>query len=308
MSSVLLHIGFHKTATTYLQSDVFSNTALGFAAPWQQAGMWVRDRFILDHEEDFDPAAIRARFDADQADLDPALIRVVSDERFSGTLFGNWRMAAHVPARLKAVFPEARVMIGVREQRAMILSSYMQYLRLDGQWGIDEFIRAPDDPRRFNPIMPIDRLKYHRTIAAYQTLFGAEKVFVMPFERLRQDREGLTRDLAAFLALDGLTELPQTQRNTSIGPAGMAFLARANGFIKRAPSVLDGQAPVSWLYRQKQRAAWQIGNRVPKARQARISQGFKDHIDTCVAGYYAASNQRLQEQIGQDLGAYGYDL
>jgi hypothetical protein len=308
MSPILLHIGFHKTATTYLQTDVFTNAELGFASPWRTRGMWAREKFILDHDEDFDARALRAEFDRDQAEFEPGLTRVFSDERLSGTLFANWSVAAHIPARLKAVFPEAQVLIGVREQRSMIKSSYMQYLRLDGEWPIKEFIRHPDDPRVFTPVMPLDRLKYHRTIGRYQDLFGSQNVFVMPFERLIRDRDALIEDLGIFLGRDRLREMPRIKRNESIGPAGMALLRRANAFVKRAPTVLDRQAPRGWAYRQKERIVWQVGHRAPRAMQDKISQQMKREIAATVGDYYQQSNRMLQDLTGLDLAHYGYDV
>ena len=33
---VLIHIGFHKTASTWLQRAIFDNSEYGFAAPWSR--------------------------------------------------------------------------------------------------------------------------------------------------------------------------------------------------------------------------------------------------------------------------------
>ena len=44
---ILVHLGYHKTATTWLQSAIFSEERLGFVSPWgPQAGVAV-DEFVL---------------------------------------------------------------------------------------------------------------------------------------------------------------------------------------------------------------------------------------------------------------------
>ncbi|MGB5311120.1 MAG: hypothetical protein WBN38_03550, partial [Polyangiales bacterium] len=59
----LLHLGYHKTATTWLQNAVFSDEDLGFISPWgAQAGIAV-DEFVLANPFRFNPTQARLRFE-----------------------------------------------------------------------------------------------------------------------------------------------------------------------------------------------------------------------------------------------------
>ena len=61
MSNLLVHIGYHKTGTSWLQRRLFVNTGLGWTL--SHAKTSVVDPLILPHALDFDAAACRAAFE-----------------------------------------------------------------------------------------------------------------------------------------------------------------------------------------------------------------------------------------------------
>ena len=54
----LVHIGYHKTATSFLQSNIFSNQTY-FSQPWGKQPAKAVEWFILNHHERFSPEAPR---------------------------------------------------------------------------------------------------------------------------------------------------------------------------------------------------------------------------------------------------------
>jgi hypothetical protein len=60
------------------------------------------------------------------------LIPMVSSERLSGNPHSGGYDSAVLAERLHQVFPGARVLVMIREQRSMILSSWAQYVRVGG--------------------------------------------------------------------------------------------------------------------------------------------------------------------------------
>ena len=57
MSHVLIHIGLHKTATTWLQRHLFDRREAGFSAPWSIAD--VIDHIVRPHPLEWDEGAAR---------------------------------------------------------------------------------------------------------------------------------------------------------------------------------------------------------------------------------------------------------
>jgi hypothetical protein len=84
-------------------------------------------RLIRDRPLEFDAAAVRGEFEplleeAKAADLTP----VVSTGYLSGHTFSGGLRQQGDRERLWQVFPEARILIVIREQRSVIVSTYKQ--------------------------------------------------------------------------------------------------------------------------------------------------------------------------------------
>ena len=76
--------------------------------------------------------------------VDEGLSPVVSFERFSGNPFSGGYDSKEIADRLVQVFPDARVLVVVREQRSMIVSTYKQYVREGGALPPSKFMLPPD--------------------------------------------------------------------------------------------------------------------------------------------------------------------
>ena len=75
--------------------------------------------------------------------VDEGLSPVVSFERFSGNPFSGGYDSKEIADRLVRVFPDARVLVIVREQRSMIVSTYKKYVREGGALPPSKFMRPP---------------------------------------------------------------------------------------------------------------------------------------------------------------------
>jgi hypothetical protein len=78
----LIHIGYHKTGSTWLQRRISSDTALGFA---QVSPRTKIDRaFIILNPFTFEPADIVERFADVLSQAEHGAVPVISHERLSG--------------------------------------------------------------------------------------------------------------------------------------------------------------------------------------------------------------------------------
>ena len=82
-SPILIHVGFPKTASTWLQQTLFNNAEAGFESPLSV--LQIKEAFFMVNEYMFSPVQTRNHFaGAIKAVLDRGKVPVISDEWFSG--------------------------------------------------------------------------------------------------------------------------------------------------------------------------------------------------------------------------------
>lgn len=126
----LIHIGYPKSGSTWLQRNVFRNPKLGF---FEQSRHKVTELLIAPNTFDFEAATCRQQFLPDiQQAQERGLHSVLSQEMLTGRAHTGGYNGATNAERLAQVFPNAKILIVIREQKRMILSSYKQYVKGGG--------------------------------------------------------------------------------------------------------------------------------------------------------------------------------
>lgn len=297
---VLIHPGYHKTGTTFLQEVVFADPAR-FVQPWSRP--FISGTIITPHELDFDAGALRARYVQEAGVARPDVITVLSEEGLCGNPFNGARESGIYARKLRAIFDEAKILITVRHQQAMLRAVYIQYLKAFGRRSPKQFFAPPRFPEfsAFDPdIYCFDRLADH-----YAGLFGAENVLVLPQELLRRDRAGFLSALTRFVGARTQAPSPEGDgegRNISPPAAGTPFLRLGNHFAPSAfneHDLLTRSDMMAGLFRS-------IGY-----RKTPFFGGEAARLDRAVgqfAGRYGASNRALQSYCPVDLAALGYEM
>ena len=124
------------------------------------------------------------------------LVPVISSEIMSGQPYIGGRDGALIADRLKETFPEASVMISIREQLGLLPSLYMQYLQAGGTMPCAKFFagRTVIGNYGFDP----DFYEFDKFVGHYVRLFGQEHVMVHPMELLIRDPKAIVRGLRAL--------------------------------------------------------------------------------------------------------------
>ncbi|MBL8893463.1 MAG: sulfotransferase, partial [Rhizobiales bacterium] len=316
-SEVLVHVGLPKTGTTWLQDHVFANNALGFwgpaqheDTPKQQTKAFGRLLYLdankrLIAEDDFDSAALRDQLEGIM--VPEGLVPVVSNERLSGHPLSNAFDRATLARRIKDVFPHARIFVTIREQRSMILSSYFQYLKYGGWRSLDGFLNPPCDGRL--PALQLDVWSYGRLAQLYYTLFGRERVLILPYEMFVRDPAGYVSRICEFAGVSKAEKLPyETKSNPRRAHVASYYLrwltcinrsTSANGYFPHPFGRRIGKA----IDRSVKTA---VGAVTPASWEKKLENDFKARIERITGDRYRASNRRLVALTGLDLGSYGY--
>ncbi|WP_417807501.1 hypothetical protein [Thioclava sp.] len=303
MAQLLIHIGYHKTATSWLQNKLFlpKHGYLPLANHQQVDAEIVRPHGLV-----FDPDVMRARIAKGIAQREPDQTPLISSEILSGHPFYGGRESDDFARRLHAIAPDARILITIRDQMRILPSVYMQYLSRGGVMPPDKFFAGTQEPgySGFSP----DHFAYHRLVGLYQTLFGAQNVHVMTQESLARDRDTTLDQLATFAGNTLWQGLGATMDKGGVGisqPQGAAWLLRRINHWQA--STLNPQPPIAiattpgGLYR----VAGYLARRGPLAGSFARTKPVSDYVRATFAGQFADSNRALAAQVpGLDLSGY----
>ncbi len=301
--SVLLHIGYHKTATTWFQDTLFAQHP-GFATPLEYKQ--IARTFVWPHPLHFDAKAARKKC---LGELKKAWksdgVPVLSAERLSGNPTSGGFDSKDIADRLRATFPEARVWIQIREQAAMVGSYYKQYVQEGGTASLHRML-AGDDVLKRIPQFRMEHFDYGPLIRHYQDLFGPDRVLVTLYEEFRANPAAIIGRVCDFAgAPRPQGDLPTAKRrNVSFSDRSTRILRATNGlfahpYVDQRPAVrLPGRRVPRMLLRALDRA-WG-----KKAGGNRIQLQARQLVGT----HYAASNAALEKQLGIELEKWGYPV
>jgi sulfotransferase family protein len=309
MPAPLLHIGFQKTASTWLQDKVFESAAVGFGTFGGEAA--VKREIIAPDDLEFDAAACREAFAGElEAVQASGLVPVLSAERLSGDMLYGAYDGARLADRLVGTFPEARVLIVVREQRSMLFSTYQQYVKVGGLLELRDYLRRASKSHPW----PCDlrRYEYDRLIGRYHELFQAERVLALPYELFQSDPIGFVHRIAEFGGAapdEGAVEGLKFGKvmNRSLPASTIAAKRRLNWLVRER---MNPWAPIEGKGRAGRRLtkmARSFGRSAPDRLTARIELRMRETIAETVGDRYRASNARTSAMIGLDLAEFGYD-
>ncbi len=221
----ILHVGYQKTATTWLQKVVLKHhPQLALVLRKTKGAGWL-ENVIGDHPFAFDPDRIRTAFE-DCIQPFPGRLPFLSHEAWIGDPYSGGRNTPENARRLQAIFPEARVVIVLREPIDMIRSIYRQYVQEGGALDCESLLTARYPQRTY---FDCNFLNYDEVLDLYAGLFGRDRVCALPFESLVDSPQQFVDELLGFCGVDplNLDDIRQRRKNRGLS---MPSLAIARGF------------------------------------------------------------------------------
>ncbi|MHB1557483.1 MAG: sulfotransferase [Isosphaeraceae bacterium] len=307
---VVFHVGYPKTATTWLQQHIFRDPATGFIVPWSPEEFSGRtaSAFYTVNSYDDDPGFTRSFFEEGlRRCAGESGVPIISDEALCGDpcLRVNNYTGRYIADRIHAAFPSARILIGIREQKAIALSLYRQYLQAcDGIFSLEFFLGRGDEPLGWTPILHPDYLEYDRIVAHYQKLFGRENVHVLPMEWLQKDPTAYVQSILEFCRCPGRVESLAQARHVGQSAIALTFRRPLNRLFTANP--LSPKPSIGLRILNK---LTRIVNRLaPRSWSTPIERRWKEQVARRYTGRFAESNRRLADLTGLDLAALGYEI
>lgn len=304
----VIHIGFHKTGTSWFQSELYPLVSSHRLADRDL----VRSTFMGGDAFHFDALKARQSLEESAAGL-PLLI---CEEDLSGTLHigaASTYIAKVLAGRLHESFPDAQIVIFVRAQPDAAASWYAQYVREGGTASPRRYF-FPDEflfPGRNMPFkiarFDFSQLDFLGLIEEYDRLFGRERVHVFAYEELASDPSRVLAGLRS-IGLDFPEELPMTRVNAAYRKRLILFARATALFTGR--SVVNKRTILHLPFWFKGRL--RLLNLLDRSRLfgARIQAAdvLDEETKAWISYRFSPSNQSLQERMGIDLRPFGYPL
>ena len=299
----IVHIGYHKTATTWFQKHVWPSATSHEWVPRETS----QAAFLAPPGMHFDPSA-----SAEILGLGKRAKQIVlSEENLSGYIHNGGMhglIGPEMARRIRAVLPDARIVIFVRNQREIVRAAYAQYVSGGGTFSLKRYL---DSHRRVRgaltrpykaPAFEWEHFEFDRLIAHYDRLFGRENVHVYPYEALR-DRPTLLRRLRRDLGISIPMDMNETAKaNRSLGPGALLALRFANLFTRQ--SVVNKSWLIDLPGGQILRHAVKRALALFPARRFVLPDELRQRIDE----HYAEANRRLLALRDLPLEELGYPL
>ena len=303
--TTLIHIGYPKTGSTWLQENFFKNNQIFFNANRRDLSL----NFGHPKVFDFNIKKTKNFYKSFFYNLKKnRKIGVVSSEFLSGNLYLNGGMDSQIYAdRLKSIFPGSKVLIIIREQSSFLYSFYKHDVSYNGGfWNIDEFLNPKWHFMRRSSFHP-RYLLYSGLIEYYQKLFGKTKVLVLPFELLKLDSKIFSNHIFEFLNIKSEkiiinTDIVNESRNIST----VCLQKIINRFFtaRRENTLRINKGFEIFLNRKFFR---KFDFKIP-ILDLYLEKNLRQTIDQFSESFFKNDNKKLQSIINFDLKKFSYKI
>jgi hypothetical protein len=310
MTSPIVHIGFHKTATSWFQTAIYPQLTSHRYIDRDH----VRQLFMGGDAFHFDPVHTRLALGLDGETLPP----LISEEDLSGILhigLASSYIAKEMARRIHATMPESEILIFVRSQFSAAYSWYSQYLREGGTSSVKRYL-FPDEyiytgkstsfkTARFN----FAQIEYKGLIEEYDRLFGRERVHIFAYEDFARDRRSTLDTIKRRLAIEWASNALSAKGVNPSYRRGLLPIARVlNIFTGRA-------VPNKWALMHVPHWYVARGKILDTLNKLSLFGDRPNPVNTIdrhtlarIAEQFWESNRWLAERLNCDLGALGYPV
>lgn len=319
---IILHVGLHKTGTTFVQERVFPalpNVRFVHPLHHPQPSDGPIERFVLDlmfrNAACIDFERHRRRIDAWLAQL-PEHTVLISSEAIVGWPIENHSNLAVNAEYLARMFPAAKIWLVVRRQDRWVESAYAQLLKAGFSTTIERYLNFRGGRfDRYNvglyhgPNVDARDLDWNAFDLHYRARWGHDAVLTLPFELFNEDSADFLRRFYAFAGVDtsdvATHEVLFPDTSERVNERWSPLAAGVAKLVNKVPM------PVKRALRDRISSEWHPSAVLARALPASLLAGRRasalaPELGAALLELHRADNQALGQRIGIDLATYGY--
>lgn len=305
-NQILIHVGMAKAASTFLQKEVFSERKFGFLYD-DNKRLKFYQHILPQHTPYYDLDSCRTLLEKEllAEASNQKLMPVWSNELLSGwPSYGSYNREL-LANRLHELFPKAKILLIIREQKTAIESVYNQYIQEGGTMSLKAYLSQNWVAPYFHGFN-LDQYDYFKMLNLYKGLFGEENVLCLPYELLNEQASSFVDHLNTFLevSIDFKSLDISKKVNRSPSHSYLWFKRQLGKVITNRRSVSNQNAI---FYTWYVRYFWPA-MRLPGFIDKKIANYKKASIHDFVGDYFKNSNRLTQETMDIDLQSLGYSL
>ena len=302
----LIHIGYHKTGSTWFQKAFFPSFENLYVVPQNLS----TSLFVFPSSFSFDASSTAEHLWhlTEEAECQSM---VVSNEELSGNIHSGGNggyVAKEVAERLYQTFgADSQILIFLRNQEDMIESSYRQYLKIGGTQKLHAYLNPPHESHR-RPRFSLSHFEYDQLVSFYFQLFGKDHVHVFFYEDFKSDKDVVLRSIMQIMGFQSAWTGPNAAINQSHSRGALKFLRIVN-FISHSSSLND-EMPLCFPIIGKIAHRWvlpMLNKWFSKHRKSFLDYELRQKIRL----YYKNSNTRLTKTLSmtkESLAKRGYSV
>ena len=299
----IIHVGIHKTATTFLQRRFLPRLEGVRYCPMRETHEDFLNYVLSVDDLEFSVSRARRLFEKNFQLSKRGGPILLSDEQFYGSPWDGGASRKTICDRLASVFPGAHIVVVLRNQPDLLQSLYLQYIKTGGSAHWSTFLKS----RRHPLIISDAYFKYGNYIAYLMETFGNERVTVLLYEDLKYDPAGYLNRWCNILGIGQNSwdeAILQYRENSSLSPTFVPVMRFMNKFASstRQPYLLLPR----WFhsqYSQYRRFKINCSGILPSKPDSEPipTHAVEEFLKDC-----HESNRLLEQLINRDLGGLGY--
>ena len=234
---------------------------------------------------------------------------VLSNEFLSGNFYLNGGIDSKIYAdRLKETFPNAKVLIIIREQISFLCSLYKHDISYNGGfWSISEFVKPDWHFNRRSSFHP-RYIKYFGIVKYYQNIFGKSNVLILPFELIQNDKEEFIHKVMSFVKMKKKNKIKtSTEKINKSRSITLIYFQRILNriFTSRSENTLRLPKGIVVFFNRKVLSFLNLNFYLIDRF---FEKKLKKKVYNMMHKYYENDNRKLQRIIDFDLSSYGYNI
>ncbi len=194
MSSIkvdFIHVGYHKTASSFLQLNYFNKIdnlcVLNEEIPTLQKDLWFYKNFVNVGENEFNlekmTSQLRNAIQLSNQMNKKKTVKCISEENLSGDIYTG-ENALILMKRIYQIFGKTKILIVLRNQLDWLLSAYGNYVLHKGNLTLEKWLK------RYGRDL-LSKINYSYLLEEYAKLFGFHNINIIPYENLFEPDHGI---------------------------------------------------------------------------------------------------------------------